>query len=118
MITQSRRKAMRKTMIAMTLASLAVGTMPLQTAPSFAQAAAPKAAHYSVATTLVEKLLADPAAVAILKELIPTVYANDQFQSAGRALTLKDIQQYEPEALSDEKLAQIQAAFEKIPAKG
>jgi hypothetical protein len=110
---------MRRTMIAMTLASLAGGTMLLQVAPSFAQAApAPKPAHYSVSATLVEKLLADPAAVAILKELIPAVYANDQFQSAGRALTLKDIQQYEPEALSDENLAKIQAAFDKIPAKG
>lgn len=54
----------------------------------------------------------------MLKELIPTIYANDQFQSAGRDLTLKEIQQYEPEALSDENLARIQAAFNKLPAKG
>ena len=109
---------MRRTMIAMTLASLAGAPLLLQTAPAFAQAApAAKPAHYSVQTTIVEKLLADPAAAAILKELIPTVYANDQFQTAGRALTLKDIQQYEADALSDENLAKIQAAFDKIPAK-
>jgi hypothetical protein len=107
---------MRISKIAMTLA-LAGGAL-LQTAPALAQAApAAQSAHYSVSTTLVGKLLEDPAAVAILKELIPTVYANEQFQSAGRALTLKDVQQYEPEALSDENLAKIQAAFNKIPAK-
>lgn len=97
------------------------GVVLLQTVPAFAQAAQPapatQPAHYSVSATLVEKLLADPAAAAVLKELVPTVYANDQFQSAGRALTLKEIQQYEPEALSDANLAKIQAAFDKIPAK-
>lgn len=109
---------MRKTMIAMALAALGGGLPMLQATPAFAQAApAAKPAHYSVASTLVGKLLDDPAAAAILKELIPTVYANDQFQSAGRSLTLKDIQQYEPEALSDENLAKIQAALDKIPAK-
>jgi hypothetical protein len=58
-----------------------------------------------------------PAAVEILKKLIPTVYANDMFQSMGRDLTLKAIQQYEPGPLSDENLAKIQAEFDKIPAK-
>lgn len=110
---------MRKIMIAVAVSSMVGGVSVMQTTPAFAQGTpAAKPAHYSVSTTLVEKLLADPAAVAILKELIPTVYANDQFQSAGRALTLKDIQQYEPEALSDENLAKIQAAFDRIPAKG
>ena len=75
-------------------------------------------AHYSVKDTLVGKLLDDPAANAILKRLIPTVYANDMFQSAGRDLTLKAIQQYEPDALSDQNLAKIQAEFDKIPMKG
>jgi hypothetical protein len=75
-------------------------------------------AHYSAKETLVGKLLDDPAAAEILQKLIPTVYANDMFRTAGRDLTLKAIQQYEPEALSDENLAKIQAEFDKIPAKG
>jgi hypothetical protein len=112
---------MRKTMMIMTLGALSGASLLLQTTPAIAQAApatpAAQPAHYSVSSTLVEKLLADPAAVAILKELAPTVYANDQFQTAGRALTLKEIQQYEPDALSDANLAKIQAAFDKIPAK-
>ena len=85
----------------------------------FAQGAtAPVAAHYSVETTTVGKLIDDPAAAAILQRLIPTVWANEMFQSQGRELTLKAIQQYEPEALSDANLAKIQAEFDKIPAKG
>ena len=105
---------MRKTLIAMALAS-AGGALPLLAVPAFAQAA--PAAHYSVAETPVGKLIDDPAAAAILKKLIPTIWANEMFQSMGRELTLKAIQQYEG-VLTDAKLAEIQAEFDKIPAKG
>jgi hypothetical protein len=106
---------MRKTLITMTLASLAGAGLAMTSAPAFAQAAQP--AHYSVAGTLVGKLIDDPAAAAILQRLIPTVWANELFQTQGRELTLKAIQQYEP-VLTDEKLAEIQAEFDKIPANG
>lgn len=110
---------MRKKMCVLAFASLAGTLAPTLSSPALAQAApAPKPAHYSVSETLVGTLLDDPAAVEILKRMIPTVYANDQFQSAGRSLTLKAIQQYEPDALSDANLAKIQAEFDKIPAKG
>lgn len=105
---------MRKTMIGIALASLACGTLPMLASPAYAEEAP---AHYSVKTTLVGKLMDDPAAAAILKELIPTIWANDMFQSMGRDQTLQGIQQYEA-SLTDEKLAEIQAAFDKIPAKG
>jgi para-nitrobenzyl esterase len=109
---------MRKTLIAMALASLAGGAISMLASPAFAdEAAAPAAAHYSVATTKVGKLIDDPAAAAILKQLIPTVWGNEMFQSQGRDLTLKDIQQYEP-VLTEDMLAKIQAEFDKIPAKG
>lgn len=91
---------------------------PVVFEPLAAQAPAAKApAHYSVETTLVGKLIDDPAAAEILKRLIPAVWANEQFQSLGRDLTLKAIQQYEPDSLSDANLAKIQAEFDKIPAK-
>jgi para-nitrobenzyl esterase len=105
---------MRKTLIAIVLAC-AAGVVPMAASPAFAEDA--PAAHYSVTTTLVGKLIDDPAAAAILKELIPTVWGNDMFHSMGRDQTLKGIQQFEP-VLTDEKLAEIQAAFDKIPAKG
>ena len=104
---------MRKTLMALALAS-AMTALPMLAAPALAQAAQP--AHYSVTETLVGKLIDDPAAAAILEKLIPTVWANEMFQSMGRELTLKAIQQYEP-VLSDAKLAEIQAEFDKIPAK-
>jgi hypothetical protein len=110
---------MRKALYSVALAALGAGALPVLSAPAFAQAApAAKPARYSVGETLVGKLLDDPAAAAVLQKLIPTVYANEMFQSAGRDLTLRAIQQYEPEALSDANLAKIQAEFDKIPAKG
>ena len=112
---------MSKTLLALACAGLIGGALLLEGAraqtTSAPTAQAPQPAHYTVSETLVGKLLDDPAAVAVLKEIVPTVCANDQFQTAGRALTLKDIQQYEPEALSDANLAKIQAAFDKIPVK-
>ncbi|MEO8309323.1 MAG: hypothetical protein ABI616_14910 [Pseudomonadota bacterium] len=110
---------MRKSIRSLILATLVVGAMPMTIMPAFAaDAAAAPSAHYSVSTTLVGKMLDDPAANAVLKKMIPTVYANEMFQSSGRELTLKDIQQYEPEALSDQNLAKLQAELDKIPAKG
>ena len=106
---------MRKTLMTAALASLAGASGPMLAVPAFAQAAQP--AHYSVNDTLVGKLIDDPAAAAILQKLIPTVWANDLFQTSGRDLTLKAIQQFEP-VLSDAKLAEIQAEFDKIPARG
>jgi len=109
---------MGKTFRSLVLAALTAGTLSLGMPALAADAAAAQAAHYSVATTLVGKLLDDPAASAILQKLIPTVYANEMFKTSGRELTLQAIQQYEPDALSDANLAKIQAEFDKIPAKG
>ena len=65
-------------------------------------------------TTQVGVLLDNPATKAILERMIPTVYANEMFQTMGRSQTLKSIQQYEPVALSDAVLAAIQAEFDKL----
>jgi hypothetical protein len=89
--------------------------LPVLASPAAAQEAV---AHYSVSETPAGKLIDDPAAAEVLKKHIPTVWANDMFQTMGRELPLKAIQQYEPDALSDENLAKIQAEFDKIPAKG
>ena len=109
---------MKKSLRILALAGLFAGALPVVTPALAADAPAAAAAHYSVETTLVGKMLDDPAANALLKRMIPTVYANEMFQSMGRVLTLKAIQQYEPEALSDENLAKVQAELDKIPAKG
>jgi len=110
---------MRKFLQFLALAGLIAGSLPTLIAPArAADPPAASAAHYSVATTLVGKLLDDPAVDALLKKMIPSVYANEMFHSSGRDLTLKAIQQYEPEALSDANLAKIQAELDKLPVKG
>ncbi len=102
---------MRKTPFALVLAALAVG--PVSITPVYAQTQ--ESPRYSVSETPVGKLIDDPKAAAILQEHIPTVWANEMFQSAGRELTLQTIQQYEA-VLTDQKLAEIQAALDKISA--
>jgi hypothetical protein len=104
---------MKKALVTMMLASLAAGPA-IVSATAMAQEA--PAAHYSVETTPCGKLIDDPAAAAILERLIPTVWGNEMFQSAGRELTLRAIQQFEA-VLTEQKLAEIQAEFDKIPAR-
>jgi hypothetical protein len=105
---------MNKTILRLALASLAIA-LPGMPAPAFAQTEVPPA-RYSVTATKIGALIDDPASAAILKAMIPTIWANEMFQSLGRDLALKDVQQYEP-ALTDEKLAEIQAALDKLPQK-
>ena len=96
------------------LAAMLVSLVPVAAVPAHAQEAAKPAQAYSVQTTQVSVLLDDPEAAAILQRLIPTVYANELFQTMGRSQTLAAIQQYEPAVLTDAKLAEIQAAFDQL----
>lgn len=101
---------MKKTL---TLFALAAFCAPALTVPAIAQEAEEaQSRNYSVEETRVEFLLDDPEAAAILEELIPTVFANEMFQTMGRSQTLRAIQQFEGAVLTDEKLAEIQAAFD------
>jgi hypothetical protein len=104
---------MRKTIMATALALASAPAALILAAPAFAQA---QADRYSVTDTLVGKMIDDPAAAAVLKMHIPSIWANSMFQSAGRELTLKAIQQYKP-SLTDEKLAEIQADLDALAAK-
>ncbi len=109
---------MNRTFRGLMLAML-VGALPVVSAPALSADAArqQQPAKYSVSTTLVGTLLDDPAANEVLKKTIPTVYANEMFHTMGRESTLAAIQQYEPEALSDENLKKVQAELDKLPAK-
>jgi hypothetical protein len=105
---------MKTTTFAMAAALMAVATMPVAGWAQDAQAQ--KGRGYSVETTTIGTLLDDPEAAAILEKLIPTVYANDMFQSMGRPNTLRVAQQYES-VLTDAKMAEIQAELDKLPPK-
>jgi para-nitrobenzyl esterase len=108
---------MHKTTIAVAAAFLAVGSLPIAAAAQESQQAhANNERPYSVDTTTIGTLLDDPDAAAILERLIPTVYDNDMFRTMGRPNTLRVAQQYEAAVLTEEKMQEIQAELDKLPA--
>jgi para-nitrobenzyl esterase len=62
---------------------------------------------YSVETTDLGTLLDNAEAKAVLMKHIPTLIGNEQI-SMARSMTLKQIQQYAGDTLTDAKLAEIQ----------
>jgi predicted component of type VI protein secretion system len=103
---------MRLTLIAFA-AALAL-TPAIASAQAAASAAA--AAHYSVDNTTIAELLADPAAKAAVEKHVPGMLSNDQIEMA-KDMTLKQIQQFAPDNLTDKTLGDIDAEFAKLPAK-
>lgn len=77
-------------------------------------AEAPAAGGLSVETTDLGTLLDNPGAKAVLVKHLPSLVENEQIQMA-RSLTLKQLQQYTGDGLTDEKLAAVQADLDKLP---
>lgn len=73
-------------------------------------------ATYSVESTDIGTLLDDPAAKAIVDKHLPGFTDNPQIEMA-RPMTLKAIQQFVPDKITDQALAEIEAEFAKA-AKG
>jgi para-nitrobenzyl esterase len=96
---------------ALVLTAAAPAVVAAQTPPPAAAAA-----HYSVETTDIGTLLDDPAAKAVLDKNVPGFTANPQIDMA-RSMTLKGIQQYATDTMTDAKLAAIQADLDKLPVK-
>jgi para-nitrobenzyl esterase len=103
----------------MRLSSLAFSAA-LLLAPAVASAQsqpAPAAAsHYSTGATKIGQFLDDPAAKAVVEKHLPGMLSNDQIEMA-RDMTLKDLQQYAPDNVTDKALADLDADLAKIPAK-
>lgn len=86
-------------------------------APALADPAATTAAgQYSTSATDIGTLLDDPASKALLDKYIPGMTSSDQIDLA-RAMTLKDIQAYSPDSITDKVLADLDSEFAKLPAK-
>jgi hypothetical protein len=84
-----------------------------------AQAGAPAAAaaaRYSTSETTVGQILDDPAAKAVVDKHLPGLLGSEQIDMA-REMTLKTLQQYAPDQVTDAALASIDADFAKLPAK-
>ena len=78
--------------------------------------AAEARSHYSTSETPLGTLFDDEDALAVLEKHIPRLIANEQIKMA-RQITLKDIQGFAPQALSDETMAAIDADLAKLPKK-
>lgn len=81
--------------------------------PATAPAAAKK---YTVADTDVGTLLDNPATKAILVKYLPEMINSPQIDMA-RSMTLKTMQTYAPDKLSDDTLVKIDADLAKVPVK-
>ncbi len=104
----------RKTyMIALIAAALSPMSAIAQTTPAPAAAPAPA---YTVADTDIGTLLDNPATKAILDQHMPEFSANPQIDMA-RGMTLKAIQAYAADKITDEALAKIDADLAKLPVK-
>ena len=102
-------------MMRILLVSVCIATAPA----AYAQAATPApssatAAKYTTDETEIGTLLDDPAAKAILDKYVPGMTASDQIEMA-RLMTLKAIQPYATDTITDDVLAKIDADFAKLP---
>ncbi|WP_226016537.1 hypothetical protein [Novosphingobium sp. FKTRR1] len=93
------------------LAAPANGTPAAASTPAAPPASAPK---YTTADTEIGTLIDDPAAKLILDKIVPGMTTNPQIDMA-RSMTLKSIQQFAADQLTDARLAQIDAEFAKLP---
>ena len=96
------------------IAMAAVLLVPAAASAQTTVTPAPK--HYTTNETEIGTLLDDPAAKSIVEKNIPGMTTNEQIDMA-RGMTLKSIQQYSPDQVTDAKLATIDAEFAKLPAK-
>ena len=102
--------------------ALAPALLCFVAAPAFAApaaattspAAAPAAAiKLTTAGTDIGTILDNPAAKAIVEQNIPGLTTNEQIDMA-RGMTLKDVQQYAADEVTDAKLAAIDVEFAEL----
>ena len=102
---------LRNALIAGLLATASISV----SAPAFAAEAA-AVAGYTTADSSIGTLLDDPAAKAVLDKLMPSFSTNPQVEMA-RGMTLKQVQQFAPDQITDEVLAKVDAELSKVPVK-
>jgi hypothetical protein len=99
----------RKLFVAAAL-SIATVAAPIAAVPAFAQAAAAK---FNTTDTTIGDLLANAETKAVLEKHLKEFVSNPQIEQAS-SMTLKQIQSYAGDALSDAKLAAVDADLAKI----
>jgi hypothetical protein len=99
---------MKKLILACAIAASATFSLP-----SFA---APAAAHYSTEDSSIGDLMDNPKTKAILDKYVPGLTSAEQIDAA-RGMTLKAVQQFAPDTVTDDALAKIDADLAKLPAE-
>lgn len=90
-------------------------------APLWVSAAEPASAiasagGFSTSTSSIGTLLDNPATKTILSKYLPDLVSNPQIEMA-RGMTLKQIQTYSSDTVTDEVLAKIDADLAQVPAQ-
>jgi hypothetical protein len=108
---------MKKLLIASSLFAVAIAATNVcaQTTPAAAATSSAATPYYSTEETPLGDLLDNPDTKAVLEKHIPQVINNDQIDQA-RGMTLKAIQPYAGETLTDKILAEIDADLKDVPA--
>jgi para-nitrobenzyl esterase len=101
---------MKPMLIALVAASL-LGAPALAQAPAAPAAAAAK---FSVQTSTLGQLLADPATKAILTKDFPEIVNHPQLDQ-GLDLTLPEVVQYLPDVVTPEKMAAMDVELKALP---
>ncbi|HEX7751284.1 MAG TPA: hypothetical protein VF440_02690 [Novosphingobium sp.] len=102
---------MKKTFVIAALAAAMVSAPVLAADPAPAAAAT----AYSVEATDIGTLLDNPATKAILEKNLPGFAANPQIDMA-RGMTLKQVQGFAPDKVSEAQLAKIDAELKVLSA--
>lgn len=87
----------------------------LLSACKHAPAPAAPVAHYTTSATPIGALLKDPAAAAIIEKQIPG-FTTDSRIGMASGMTLRQVQRFRPNIVTDEKLSAMDQEFSKIPA--
>jgi len=85
----------------------------LSTMFSLSAIAAPQ---YTTEETVIGDLIDNPQTRAILDKHLPGLSTSDQIDMA-RGMTLKSIQAFAPDTVTDDALAKVDADLAKLPAK-
>ncbi|BBF69671.1 hypothetical protein [Sphingomonas bisphenolicum] len=104
---------MRRFLIAAAVTLTLASTPVLAQTTSAPASSAPAKPKYTSTDTDLGTLLDDPVAKAIVEKHIPGLTTNDQVDMA-RGMTLKAIQQYSPDEVTDARLAAIDAELAKL----
>lgn len=93
--------------------TLAVAAPPAPAAPPAAEAPA-AAEKFSVATTPIETLAADPKARALLVKHLPGLLEHEAYDSF-KGMPLESLKPFSNGAITDETLKALQADLDKLP---